>query len=65
MELNVFRTAVPPCMGAKIEAAMNSKLIVEPPPQPEVDEDILQEMNGQAAAAAATAVEPPQADSEC
>jgi len=52
-------------MGAKIEAAMNSKLIVEPPPQPEVDEDILQEMNGQAAAAAATAVEPPQADSEC
>lgn len=32
MELNVFRTAVPPCMGIKIELAMASRLVVEPPP---------------------------------
>lgn len=55
----MFRTAIPPCMGAKIEAAMDSKLIVEPPRQPEAaDNDILQEMNGKAA-------EPPTLDSEC
>lgn len=32
MELNVFRTAVPPCIGFKLEAALASKLVVEPPP---------------------------------
>lgn len=32
MELNVFRTSVPPCMGLKLEAALASKLVVEPPP---------------------------------
>lgn len=32
MELNVFRTAVPPCMGIKIELALASRLVVEPPP---------------------------------
>ncbi|KAH8258979.1 hypothetical protein KR038_000981 [Drosophila bunnanda] len=55
MELNVFRTAVPPCMGAKIEAALDSKLITEAPPVPPAsDNDILQEMNAKAAAEAAS-----------
>lgn len=28
----MFRTAVPPCMGIKIELALASRLVVEPPP---------------------------------
>lgn len=27
----MFRTAVPPCMGIKIELALASRLVVEPP----------------------------------
>lgn len=66
MELNVFRTAIPPCMGAKIEAAMDSKLIVEPPPMPvPANDDILEEMNAKAAAAAAEVAEPPKIEMEC
>ncbi|KAH8377699.1 hypothetical protein KR093_006668, partial [Drosophila rubida] len=48
MELNVFRTAVPPCMGLKIEAALNSRLVVEPPPMStaaEADGDVQLELN--------------------
>lgn len=53
-------------MGAKIEAAMEAKLITEAPPmaQPS-DNDILQEMNGKAAAEAAADEQPPRVDSEC
>lgn len=47
MELNVFRTAVPPCMGFKLEAALASKLVVEPPPNSaaSVEPGVLLELN--------------------